>query len=381
MRVTHIALSAYRNYARLELPIHANLCVFVGNNAQGKTNLLESLYYLATARSFRAIRDEDLIQWGQSEASASCTVQREVGEAVIRVRISRNRPKSLTVNGQTLRRHADLLGYLNVVTFSPDDLQLVKGSPAERRRFLDVELAQVNPTYRHDLTAYYRILRQRNNLLKQMNERKGSADLLDAWNQQLLDIGSRLIAKRAEATLRLSAFGQFVHSDITAGTEKLAIRYRPFFAQPGEVPVEEGAWESLSVVRNRFQREMERLRTPEILRGQTLVGPQRDDLEFCIDERDARTFGSQGQQRTAVLSCKLAEIEFMRSETGEYPVLLLDDVMSELDESRRHYFLSTVSGRVQTFITTTSQYSFPPEFLTQAQMARVVAGKVHTEQA
>lgn len=381
VRVDQIALANYRNYAMLNLPIDAQLCIFVGENAQGKTNLLEALYFLATARSFRALRDDDLIQWGHAEASLSCSVEREVGEAAIRVRICRGRQKILTVNGQPVRRHADLLGYLNVVTFSPDDLQLVKGGPAERRRFLDVELAQVSHTYRHDLSAYARILRQRNNLLKEISEHRLGQELLGAWNTQLLETGSRVMAKRAEAVWRLSAMGQVVHREITQAGEMLTINYRPFFARPGELPPEEGSWEDLSVVRRRFAAEMQRLQSAETARGQTLVGPQRDDLEFLINERDVRTFGSQGQQRTAVLSCKLAEIEFMRSETGEYPVLLLDDVMSELDEARRHYFLATVSGRVQTFITTTGLHSFSPEFLAQAQVARIVDGEVHPTSA
>lgn len=377
MRVSRISLHAYRNYTSLDLPVSSNLCVFVGQNAQGKTNLLESIYYLATARSFRTLRDDELINWDADEALVGCCVSRDVGEADMAIRIPRGKAKVITVNGQPLRRHADLFGYLNVVTFSPDDLQLVKGSPAERRRFLDVELTQVSPTYRHDLASYTRVLRQRNNLLRDIAERKSSVDMLDVWDQQLLSMGSRVMVKRAEATLRLSNIGQYVHSDITHGQESLQIRYRPFFAQTGEQEPEEGAWESLSRVQDRFRQDMIRLRPAELGRGQSLVGPQRDDLEFVINNYDVRSFGSQGQQRTAVLACKLAEIEFMRSETGEYPVLLLDDVMSELDASRRHYFLQNVNGRVQTFITTTSLKELSDEFLAQAQVARIEAGCVH----
>lgn len=376
MQVTHVSLQAYRNYASLTFPVTSNLCVFVGENAQGKTNLLESIYYVATARSFRTVRDEELVAWNAAEAVIGCTIQRDDGESEVHIRIPRDKPKVLSVNGQTIRRHADLFGYLNVVTFSPDDLQLVKGSPAERRHFLDIELAQVSPTYRHDLTAYNRVLRQRNNLLHDIVERRSSVDMLDAWDEQLLQIGSRIMAKRAEATLRLSSLGQFVHHDITQGAEQLAIRYRPFFARPNESEPETGAWESQVRVQERFRTDMNRLRQAELARGQTLIGPQRDDLEFLVNGYDVRSFGSQGQQRTAVLSCKLAEIEFMRSETGEYPVLLLDDVMSELDANRCRYFLKTVSGRVQTFITTTSLRDLSDEFVALAQVARISAGRV-----
>jgi DNA replication and repair protein RecF len=377
VRVGRIRLRAYRNYAELDLPITANLCVFVGANAQGKTNLLEAVYFVATGRSFRTSRDDDLIAWDQSEAGIECAVQRaELADDEIRIRLVQGRPKIITVNGRALKRHADLFGYLNVVMFSPDDLQLIKGSPAERRRFLDVELAQVSPTYRHDLLQYAKVLRQRNNLLKEIAERRAEQELLSVWDEQLMTIGSRIMAKRAEAVLRLSALGSYVHRDITQGSEQLSIRYRPFFAAPQERERSEGEWERVPVVQERFRHQMNRLRQAELARAQTLVGPQRDDLQFQIDGYDVRSFGSQGQQRTAVLSCKLAEIEFMRSETGEYPVLLLDDVMSELDARRRHYFLGTVNGRVQTFITTTSLNDLSTAFLAQAQIARIEAGRV-----
>lgn len=376
MRVSRITLSAYRNYCELDLDTDADLCVFVGENAQGKTNLLEAIYYLATARSFRTLRDEELIKWGATHAGIAGTVEREIGEATIQVRIPRAGVKRVSVNGQFLRRQAELFGYLNVVTFSPDDLQLVKGSPSERRRFIDIELSQVSPTYRNDLIVYYRILRQRSNLLRDIADRNSGVQLLPAWDEQLVEIGSRVMVKRAEAVLRLSEAGSAVHAEITGGQEQLRIRYRPFFAVPGEEPPAAGAWEKLSVVRDRFSHSIERLRQAEIRRGQNLVGPQRDDLEFWINGRDVRSYGSQGQQRTAVLSCKMAEIEFMRSETGEYPVLLLDDVMSELDQKRRQFFLATVSGRVQTIITTTSLHSFSASILAKARVARIVAGDV-----
>jgi DNA replication and repair protein RecF len=376
VRVTHVSLHEYRNYHELVLPITANLVIFVGANAQGKTNLLEAIYYLATARSFRTANDQDLIGWQAEQAQAACRVERELGEADISIRLQRDKPKIITVNGQHLRRHGDLFGYLNVVTFTPDDLQLIKGSPAERRRFLDMELTQVSPTYRHDLAAYNRILKQRNNLLRTLAEQRGSADMLAVWDEQLIETGSRLMVKRAEAVLRLSELGRYVHHDLTNGKETLSIRYRPFFAKPQELAPEEGAWESLVRVQDRFRVEMRRLRAAEMGRGQSLVGPQRDDLEFLVNDYDVRSFGSQGQQRSAVLSCKLAEIEFMRSEISEYPVLLLDDVMSELDAQRRHYFLNMVNGLVHTFITTTAHQELSASFLKEAQVARIAAGRV-----
>lgn len=376
MRITRLNLQDYRNYRELALTFTSNLVIFVGANAQGKTNLLEAVYFLATARSFRTTNEQELIYRQAEQAQAACRVERQWGEADIAIRLNREKPKAITVNGQHLRKHGDLFGYLNVVTFTPDDLQLIKGGPAERRRFLDLELAQVSPTYRHDLAAYNRILKQRNNLLRAMAEGRGSAEMLAVWDEQLLATGSRLMVKRAEATLRLSELGRYIHHDLTHRKETLTMRYRPFFAKPQEPEPEEGAWESLARVQDRFHLEMQRLRAAEIGRGQSLVGPQRDDLEFYVNDYDARAFGSQGQQRSAVLSCKLAEIEFMRGEIGEHPVLLLDDVMSELDAERRHYFLNMVNGVVQTFITTTAQQELSAAFLAQAQIARISAGRV-----
>lgn len=372
MRVKRLLLNSYRNYDFLDLEVAAQLCIFVGANAQGKTNLLEALYYLATTRSFRATRDDELIQWGADEAIMACTVEREVGESDIRIRLARNKAKLIEVNGQALRRQLDLFGHLNVVTFSPDDLQLVKGGPAGRRGFLDMELAQISAAYRHEMTTYQRILRQRNNLLKAIAERRAQAELLEPWDLQLIDTGSRIMARRAAAVTHLARFARRVHEEITQGGEQLTIRYRPFFSEADEVD----DWEDSEAVRSRFSEKLRRSRAVEMRRGQTLVGPQRDDLEFLINDRDVRSYGSQGQQRTCVLASKLAEIEFMHDQTGTYPVLLLDDVMSELDQSRRRYFLSTVTGRVQTFITTTGLHSFPEEFLSQAQVTRIKAGRL-----
>ncbi len=374
MRVCHLHLNSYRNYDHLDLKVTSQLCVIVGANAQGKTNLLEAVYYLATARSFRAHKDDELIKHGVDEAFLGCTVDREVNPSEIRIRLTRNRPKQITVNARPLRRHLDLFGHLNVVTFSPDDLQLVKGGPGERRRFLDMELSQVSGAYRHDIATYQRVLRQRNNLLKEIPERRADPELLQAWDLQLLDTGCRIMARRATAVKQLAHFARLVHHEITRGGERLTIRYRPFFGSTDEVG--EGEWEDSESLRARFAKEIKRLRQFEMRRGLTLVGPQRDDLEFLINDQDVRSFGSQGQQRTCVLATKLAEIEFMRAQTGMYPVLLLDDVMSELDENRRHYFLGTVSGRVQTFITATGLETFPQEFLSQSQVIRIVRGKL-----
>lgn len=372
MQIQRLLLSNYRNYEHLDLPITNGLCIFVGENAQGKTNLLEAIYYAATGRSFRTVDDGELVAWGADKAGINCDVERMIGPANIEIRLSCRSAKRITVNGRFLRRLADIFGYLNVVMFTPDDLQLVKGGPGERRRFLDIELAQVNATYRHDLSAYYRVLKQRNHLLRSILEGHEGTESLPAWNEQLLELGCRVMVKRAEAVSRLSEMATLVHGTITQEKEQLSIGYQPFFAKDNDLAIEY----SDIAIREQFLAAMHRLRHAELARGQTLVGPQRDDLRFYIAGRDVRAFASQGQQRTAVLACKLAELEFMRSQTGEYPVLLLDDVMSELDQQRRQYFLQVISGRVQTFITTTSLHSFSKEFLASAQVASIVHGEV-----
>ncbi|HHW10864.1 MAG TPA: DNA replication/repair protein RecF [Firmicutes bacterium] len=376
MQIRRLVLRGFRNYRELDFSVAGQLCLLLGENAQGKTSLLEAIYCAATGRSFRASLDEELIAWNSREADIRCLVEKDLGEAEIEIQLSRGRNKRIRVNGQLVRRHSDLFGHLNVVTFTPDDLQLVKGSPAGRRRFLDIELAQVSGTYRHDLLNYHHILRQRNSLLKSMaegRENRETREALAMWDEQLVRCGSRVMWKRTEAVAKLAAIGRHFHGEITNGAEELTICYRPFY-EKAVPPTTSPA--SPAEIETAFRAALARLQPVEIRRGQTMVGPQRDDIDFLIDRRPVRIYGSQGQQRTAVLAGKLAEVDFMREETNEYPVLLLDDVMSELDQQRRQFFLQSVTGRVQTFITATSQAYFPEPFLQKAQVATIKAGSL-----
>lgn len=377
MFLRRIELYQFRNYHELQLDLTKSLNVFVGENAQGKTNLLEAIYLLALGRSYRTTSDEDLIGWGADFARVRGEVEREAAGARIEILLRRQAAKEIKVAGEILRRHSDLLGTLTAVVFSPDDLQLVKGSPALRRRFLDIEIAQVSPAYRHYFTRYQRVLRQRNNLLKAVSGGYASRDALQVWDEQLIDNGARIVAKRAETVRRLSVWSQEMQARISGGKEELTLAYRPFFAGEEEPPSDE--WEDPMAVAQRFRETLERVRRDEVIRGTTLAGPQRDDIAFLVGEVDLRYFGSQGQQRTAVLSTKLAELEFIRDETGEYPILLLDDVMSELDDTRRERFLATVSGRINTFITTTNIRSFTGEILKESAIYRIRAGTLSFE--
>ena len=374
MQIQSIELRQFRNYDYLQLDFSRSLNVFVGENAQGKTNLLEAIYLLAIGRSHRTTRESDLVKWGCEWASVRAEVERRAGGVRLDVVLHKDGGKETKVAGEVVRRQVDLLGTVNVVIFSPDDLQLVKGSPALRRRFLDLEIAQVSPSYRYHFGRYQRVLKQRNNLLKAWQGGHVDDDALEPWDAQLVAEGSRIVVKRAEAVRRLSRWAGAMNEGISGGRDPLRIEYRPFFAGDGD-PVE-AWWEDLRAVESRFRSYLESVRRTERVRGVTLAGPQRDDIAFFVGDVDLRYFGSQGQQRTAVLSCKLAELEFINEEAGEYPVLLLDDVMSELDDLRREQFLKTVTGRVNTFITTTNLRSFSPEILDQASRYRVVAGKV-----
>lgn len=360
------------------MELDPNLNIFVGDNAQGKTNLIESIYLLATGRSHRTFRDTDLINWHESEAQIRAQVSTRMGGFSMRVILSRHRRKRFWIGGEELRRQSELLGFLNVVLFSPDDLQLVKGSPSMRRHFIDLGLAQVSRVYRHDLVNYNKVLQQRNSLLKDIAERKARPEELHLWDEQLVQYGSRIMYCRAKAIERIASFAEASHQGISGGEEVLAVHYLPFYLQEEE-SIEGAGQFSAEEIAGDFAKELESSRWQELRRGTTLVGPQRDDILFRIDEKDARQFASQGQQRTVVLAMKLAELEFMREEVGEYPTLLLDDVLSELDFSRRSLFLETIGNKVQTLLTTTDRGDFQRDNLPNSRQYAIRDGQLALE--
>lgn len=378
MHVQALELSHYRNYGNLSIELDPNLNIFVGDNAQGKTNLIESIYLLATGRSHRTFRDTDLINWNENEAQIRAQVHTRMGGFSMRVILSRSRRKRFWIGGEELRRQSELLGFFNVVLFSPDDLQLVKGSPSMRRHFIDLGLAQVSRVYRHDLVNYNKVLQQRNSLLKDIVERKARTDQLHLWDEQLIEYGSRIMYRRAKAIERIATFAEASHRGISGGEEVLAVHYLPFYLQEEE-SVEGIKQFSAEEITRDFIKELESNRWQESRRGTTLVGPQRDDVLFQIDGKDARQFASQGQQRTVVLAIKLAELEFMREEVGEYPTLLLDDVLSELDFSRRSMFLETIGNKVQTLLTTTDRGNFQQDNLQSSRQYAIIDGQLALE--
>lgn len=372
MWIKTIDLRQFRNYEQLQLSFNPELNVFVGQNAQGKTNLLESIYLLALGRSYRTQQESEVIQHKTLKCRVFGRVIRSAA-LTLEARFARENPKNLYVNGQKASPR-DFIGHLNVVLFTPDDLQLVKGSPSIRRRFLDTEICQVDPVYRSLLTDYARILQQRNRLLKDIRYQKGNKEVLEVYDQNLVSVGSRIMAKRYQTIHKLGLLSRLMHRQISSGREELELAYAP-----------SGRDEPLSGDNSRsffsafLAEELGHVRSEEVSRGYSLVGPQRDDLTFSINGMNARLYASQGQQRTAVLACRLAEMQFIRSEVGEYPVVLLDDVLSELDGTRREFLLSVLSKRVQTVITTTELGHFPGRVPSESSVFRIESGNVTAE--
>ena len=344
MKVTKIVLRNFRNYVNLSLDFTHSINIFIGENAQGKTNILESIYYAAMGHSHRTNTDTELIRWQENGASISISFSRLGIENNLLFKFSTQQKKEIISNSCVIKPK-ELMGLLNVVLFSPEDLMLIKGMPTLRRRFLDIEISQVNPAYYQQLLKYNRILSQRNTLLKKIRENKATPDMLDAWDEQLAVVASHIVKKRQAAIKKLAMLANLMHRKITDNKENLTVIYQKHDID--EIDADE------------YKSKLIKFRQNDIWRGSTSVGPHRDDLILSVNGINLRTFGSQGQQRTGVLALKLAELEFIKSETGEYPVLLLDDVMSELDASRREHLINFIQDRVQTFITATEEKYFP----------------------
>ncbi|BCJ87468.1 DNA replication/repair protein RecF [Effusibacillus dendaii] len=357
----------FRNYAHLSLTLSPYITILVGQNAQGKTNILESILMLSLAKSHRAGRDSEMIRWGEEFASVTGQVVRQQRTYELNLKIL-NRGKKVRVNQIEKRRISDFIGHLNVVLFAPEDLQLVKGAPQTRRKFLDVELGQINPQYLHNLVQYQRVLQQRNNLLKDAESLDSRlSEMLSVWDDQLVEYGSRIVTKRVEFVHKLQMHAAEIHRQITSEKESLELSYQCVLLENGR---------SLEAVKEYFRQQLVARRKEDFRRGITSTGPHRDDIEVQIDSKNVQVYGSQGQQRTAALSMKLAEIELIRQEVGEYPVLLLDDVLSELDEMRQLHLLESMGQKVQTLITTTMTYGLDEMMREKAVVYRVSQGTI-----
>ncbi|MEC1374506.1 DNA replication/repair protein RecF [Heyndrickxia oleronia] len=366
MHIEELELKNYRNYETLSISFENNVNVILGENAQGKTNVMESIYVLAMAKSHRTSNDKDLIRWDQEYAKIKGRIKKLNGSIPLELIISK-KGKKAKFNHIEQQKLSQYVGNMNVVMFAPEDLHLVKGSPQVRRRFIDMEIGQVSPVYLHDISQYQKILQQRNHYLKQLQMQKQKDEtMLDVLTEQFLQIAIKVIKKRFEFIRLLEEWARPIHTGISRGLETLEIQYKP------SINVSEDLDSS-----NLLKEMEERIslnRKREIERGVTLIGPHRDELIFNVNNRDVQTFGSQGQQRTTALSLKLAEIELIHSEIGEYPILLLDDVLSELDDYRQSHLLNTIQGKVQTFVTTTSVDGIDHQTLKDASTFSVEAG-------
>ena len=397
MYVSELSLSNYRNYSRLHLNLEPGPILLQGNNAQGKTNLLEALYFLSATTSPHARSDRQLINWlSLSEEVMPFTrlealVKRDGGTLQLAITVVKEGDrfkKDIRLNG-VKKRSMDVIGKLNVVMFLPEDISLVSGSPGLRRRYLDSVLCQFDSEYCRTLSQYNKLVTQRNALLKELYERRRSPDQLAYWDEQLAEHGALLIVRRHNAILKLDTMARKYHRTLSDGLEGLRLYYVPSF-NPHDQPAPDFQMPlitedlgpalipapPLKKVIPAFLTKLSQRRQEEIQRGVTLIGPHRDDLRFLVDGIDLNLYGSRGQQRTAALSTKLAEVDLMQEATQEMPVLLLDDVMSELDKTRRAQVVTLINNVDQAFLTTTSWTDYDPIFREKAQNYTVSAGQL-----
>jgi DNA replication and repair protein RecF len=372
--LTHLSLRHFRNYGEQQIDFAAAKTILVGENAQGKSNLLEAVELLATLKSHRTSRDRDLVQQDQPVAQISASVRRELGLADLSLVLRQAGRRTAILNGEKLRRQLDFLGTLNAVQFSSLDLDLVRGGPGERRDWLDTLLIQLEPIYAHILSQYNQVLKQRNALIKQFygDDSGESGPAIDAtefalWDAQLAALGTRVIRRRARAIARLAPIAHQWHQAISGQREDLQIHYQP------NVPLVE---DDPAVIQGSFLEKIQQRAIAEQHQRTTLVGPHRDDIEFAINETPSRQYGSQGQQRTLVLALKLAELHLIDEVIGEPPLLLLDDVLAELDLSRQNQLLEAIQDRFQTIITTTHLGAFGSQWMASSQILTVEAGRI-----
>ena len=355
MYISSLELADFRNIASLHMEFSQGTNILYGENAQGKTNILESLYMLSTTKSHRGVRDRDMIRFGREESHIRSLIMKGGIDYRIDMHLRKNKSKGIAINGQRIKKASELIGILHIVFFSPEDLGIVKNGPAERRRFMDMELCQLDASYLHNLNQYNKTVENRNRLLRDIYMFPDLKETLDVWDAQLVNFGSKIIESRRRFILDLNGIVGEIHGKLSGGREHLSLLYEPNTASED---LEE---------RLRFSRER------DIHMKTTSTGPHRDDFSFMDGEIDLRRYGSQGQQRTCALSLKLSEIDLVKKMIGHRPVLMMDDVLSELDSGRQNYLLNTIGG-IQTFITCTGLDEFVNNRFRIDQVYRVENG-------
>lgn len=350
----------FRNYDLLSLEFNDQTNIFYGDNAQGKTNILEAIYVCGTTKSHRGTKDRDMIEFGHEESHMEAIIEKREVPFHIDMHLKKNSPKGIAINKIPIRKASELFGIIHLVFFSPEDLNIIKNGPSERRRFMDLELSQLDKVYLSNLSNYNRVVNQRNRLLKEMSYQKELESTLDVWDLQLIHYGNKIIERRKLFVKQVNDIIFEIHAKLTGGKEKIVISYESLI---GSLSLEE------SLKKNREK---------DMKMKSTSVGPHRDDIIFMIDDIDIRKFGSQGQQRTAALSLKLSEIELVKQLIHDTPILLLDDVLSELDKHRQNYLLDSIHD-IQTLITCTGVDEFVNHRFSINKVFHVQSGQVAKE--
>ncbi|QSX05179.1 DNA replication/repair protein RecF [Sedimentibacter sp. zth1] len=344
MIVKNIKLKNFRNFKELDVKLDDVLNIFIGDNGQGKTNLLESIYLCSIGKTFRINSENDLIKFNEKNLEVEILLEKSNLSITKRINFSytRNQKKIIKVNGVKLEKNSELIGILNNVIFTPDDLKIIKGSPNERRKFVNIDISQIKPKYKYLLKNYNKVIIQRNRILKSGN--KVDNNILSIWNDYMVEMGTEIIIYRREYIKNLKVYASNIYGNISERKENLDLLYKCDIGSVKDLNKKE--------IKSKFREKLEKISENEKIRKITLCGPQKDDIMFKINNKDFKYFGSQGQQRSAILALKLAEIEIIKNEIGEYPVLLLDDVLSELDNKRKNYLIRYIKN-IQTFITST----------------------------
>ena len=357
MYIESVQLKNFRNYKELELNLDKGTNIFYGDNAQGKTNILESVYICGTTKSHKGSKDKEIIRFGEEESHIRMNVVKDELTYKIDMHLRKNKAKGVAINGLPIRKARELFGIVNLVFFSPEDLNIIKNGPGERRRFMDLELCQLDQIYLTDLAGYNHIVNQRNRLLKDIYMNPGLMETLDIWDMQMVQYGCKVIRKRKDFVRELNEVIQDIHKNLTGGEEHLEVIYEP------------------SVEADVFEETLRKNREKDTKMKLTSAGPHRDDLCFMVNGIDIRKYGSQGQQRTAALSLKLSEIYLVKKKIKDTPVLLLDDVLSELDSSRQTYLLDSIHD-IQTLITCTGLDDFVSHQFHINKVFKVIKGEV-----
>ena len=357
MIINRIELTDYRNYERLELDFDKGTNILFGDNAQGKTNILEAIYVASTTKSHRGCKDSEIIRFGCEEAHIRTYLEKKDEKTRVDMHLRSSRSKGIAIDGQKIKKAADRMGLCNVVCFSPEDLNIIKNGPSYRRRFIDMELCQLDSFYLYNLNNYNKIVNQRNQLLKDLYFNPQLKETIPIWDEQLISYGNKIIERRRQFVCQLNDIIYEIHKKLSGGIEEIKIIYEPDTDEES------------------YADKLKKNHDRDIKSKMTSVGPHRDDFSFETGNIDIRKYGSQGQQRTAALSLKLSEIEIVKSITKDTPILLLDDVLSELDSKRQRFLLDSI-GNIQTIISCTGLEEFVNDRFTLNRVFEVNKGTV-----